>query len=170
MLLGTYMGIYWILKFCLVPFAVTNIFAMMLFIGLTLCVPFMGYYYARIYRDKVLDGSISFMHAMLFTCSLYIFASLLTAVAHYVYFEFIDNGYIVNTYTTSLNSLSSEQIPGTEAYLEQIRQALDLVGSLSPIDLAIQLFSNNVFYGILLSVVTALLVKRAVPVTSDKNN
>jgi len=170
MLLGTYMGIYWILKFCLVPFAVTNFFAMMLFIGLTICVPFMGYYYTRLYRDKVLGGYINFVHAMLFTCSLYIFASLLTAMAHYIYFEFLDNGYIINTYTNSLNTLQAENIPGTEGYLQQIREALNLLSSMSAIDLAIQLLSNNIFYGILLSVVTALIVKKNAPVTLEKNN
>lgn len=29
---------------------------------------------------------------------MYLFASILTALAHYVYFRFIDQGYLLNTY------------------------------------------------------------------------
>lgn len=170
MVLGTYMGVFWIMKFCLVPFAVTSIFPMFLFVALTLCVPFMGYYYTRLYRDKVLGGSIGFGQAWMFGCGLYIFASLLTAVAHYVYFAFLDNGYIIDTYTASLNSFKAEQIPGTESYIEQIRQALEVLGSMSAIDLVLQLFSNNIFYGIILSLITALIVKKKTPETQINEN
>lgn len=44
---GTYMGAYWILKFILFPLGLTIPFLLFLFFGLTLGVPFMGYYYAR---------------------------------------------------------------------------------------------------------------------------
>ena len=53
MIFGTYMGVFWILKFTLVPLGMTSPFLLLLFICLTLCVPFMGYYYTKIYRDKV---------------------------------------------------------------------------------------------------------------------
>ena len=43
MLFGTYLGGYWILKFILFPLGLTIPFLSFLFVGLTLCVPFMGY-------------------------------------------------------------------------------------------------------------------------------
>ena len=62
MIFGTYMGVFWILKFTLVPLGMTSPFLLLLFICLTLCVPFMGYYYTKIYRDKVCGGTIGFLH------------------------------------------------------------------------------------------------------------
>lgn len=53
MLFGTYMGGFWILKFILFPVGLSVPFLLFLFMGLTLCVPFMGYYYARMYRNQV---------------------------------------------------------------------------------------------------------------------
>lgn len=64
MLFGTYMGGFWILKFILFPVGLSVPFLLFLFMGLTLCVPFMGYYYARMYRNQVCGGGISFLHAM----------------------------------------------------------------------------------------------------------
>ena len=67
MLFGTYMGGFWILKFILFPVGLSVPFLLFLFMGLTLCVPFMGYYYARMYRNQVCGGGISFLHAWIFT-------------------------------------------------------------------------------------------------------
>lgn len=100
MLFGTYMGGFWILKFILFPVGLSVPFLLFLFMGLTLCVPFMGYYYARMYRNQVCGGGISFLHAWIFTVFMYMFAALLAAVAHYIYFRFIDHGYVINTCET----------------------------------------------------------------------
>ena len=95
---GTYMGIYWILKFILFPLGFHIPFLSLLFVILTLAVPFIGYHYVKMYRDKICGGSIQFSHAVLFTIFMYMFASLLVAVVHYIYFQFIDHGFIVNSY------------------------------------------------------------------------
>ncbi len=163
MLLGTYMGVFWIAKFCLVPMGLTHTFLMLLFFGLTLCVPFMAYYYTKLYRDRVLGGGIGLGHAWLFTTSMFIYASLLTAVAHYVYLEYMDNGYILNTYNGMLNELKAEQIPGTETYINQMREGLNQLASMSSIELVVQQLSNNIFFGMVWAIITALMVRKNVP-------
>ena len=163
MLLGTYMGVFWIAKFCLVPMGLTHTFLMLLFIGLTLCVPFMAYYYTKLYRDRVLGGGISLGHAWLFVTSMFIYASLLTAVAHYVYLEYMDNGYILNTYNGMLNELKAEQIPGSEAYINQMREGLNQLAGMSSIELVVQQLSNNIFFGMVWAIITALMVRKNVP-------
>lgn len=80
MLFGTYMGGFWILKFILFPVGLSVPFLLFLFMGLTLCVPFMGYYYARMYRNQVCGGGISFLHAWVFTVFMYMFAALLSPI------------------------------------------------------------------------------------------
>ena len=162
MLFGTYMGVFWILKFILFPLGLKyNLpFLSFLFMGLTLCVPFMGYYYLRIYRNQVCGGAINFLPAWLFTVSMYIFSALLTAVAHYIYFRYIDHGFILDTYENLLSSLSASNVTGIEAYLKQLNEALDAIRALSPIDITFQLMSQNVFYCSLLALPTALFAMR----------
>lgn len=158
---GTYMGVYWILKFILFPLGLGIPFLMFLFIGLTLGVPFMGYYYARTYRDKVCGGSIKFLQAWVFTVFMYMFAALLTAVVHYIYFRFIDHGFIINTYMEMLEKGSqTPQFTAMESYITQLKDMLELIRTLTPIDITMQLMSQNVFYGSILAVPTALLVMR----------
>lgn len=132
---GTYMGVYWILKFILFPLGLSIPFLLFLFFGLTLGVPFMGYYYARTYRDKVCGGSIRFLQAWVFIVFMYMFAALLTAVAHYIYFRFIDHGFIVNTYMGMFDELSNKEVPGIEGYISQLKEVMEMISTLTPIDI-----------------------------------
>lgn len=160
---GMYMGIYWILKFILFPLGFHIPFLSLLFLILTLSVPFIGYYYVRMYRDKICGGSIQFSHAMLFTIFMYMFASLLVAVAHYAYFQFIDHGFIVNSYI----QLWDELMVNTPALIENkevIKETIDAARSLTSINITMQLLSWDVLWGSILAIPTALMVmKKAKP-------
>ncbi|HJC93445.1 MAG TPA: DUF4199 domain-containing protein [Candidatus Phocaeicola excrementigallinarum] len=161
MYFGTCMGLFWIFKFIFLPTGFTVPLLQLLFILMTLFVPVLGYIYARRYRNTCCGGSISFLKAFAFTVFMYMFASLLTAVAHYVYFRFIDNGYLVNTYISTLESMDTSAL--TEEMKESVRQltdALGVISSLSPLEMALQLLSQNFFYGVLLALPTALLTMK----------
>ena len=158
MLFGTYMGGFWILKFILFPVGLSVPFLLFLFMGLTLCVPFMGYYYARMYRNQVCGGGISFLHAWIFTVFMYMFAALLAAVAHYIYFRFIDHGYVINTCETMVDTLAQSNMPGMDSYIATYQEALETARLLSPIDITLQMISSNVFWGSILAFPTALFV------------
>lgn len=157
---GTYMGIYWVLKFILFPLGLSIPFLLFLFVGLTLGVPFMGYYYTKMYRDKICGGEIRFLHAWMFTVFMYMFAALLTAVAHFVYFRFIDQGFVVNTYTAIIDGFLHSDIAGIETYSSQLKDTMNAISSLSPIEISLQLLSQNVFYGSILALPTALIVMK----------
>ena len=160
MLFGSYLGGFLILKFILFPLGLTIPFLSFLFVGLTLCVRFMGYYYVRMYRNIVCGGGISFLHAWIFTVFMYMFAALLTAVAHYIYFRFIDHGFVINAYESQIDILNQSGVPGIEAYANMFQETLETVKSLTPIDITMQLVSWNVFCGSLLALPTALFVMR----------
>ena len=148
------------LRFILVPVALLVPFLLFLFMGLTLCVPFMGYYYARMYRNQVCGGGISFLHAWVFTVFMYMFAALLAAVAHYIYFRFIDHGYVINTCETMVDTLAQSNMPGMDSYIATYQEALETARLLSPIDITLQMISSNVFWGSILAFPTALFVMR----------
>ncbi len=160
MLLGTYMGIYWILKFILFPFMLRMPSLSFLFLGLTLGVPFMGYYFVRMYRNQVCGGVIGFLHAWVFTFFMYMFAALITAVAHYVYFRFIDHGFVLDTYEWQVEQLLNSGIKEFSESGEVLQEALESVRSLTPIEITMQMISWNLFCGAVLAVPTALFVKR----------
>jgi hypothetical protein len=160
MLFGTYMGSFWILKFIIFPIGLTVPFLLLMFAGLTLAVPFVGYYYAKTYRNQACGGYISFFHAWMFSLFMYLFAALLTAVAHFIYFRYIDQGYILSTYSNILNNLPPETAKEMGDYIALLKDSLNVVRGMSPIEITMQLVSQNVFYGSLIAIPTALFVMK----------
>ncbi|EJW99129.1 hypothetical protein, membrane, partial [gut metagenome] len=75
MLYGTYMGLFWIAKFTLFPLGMSSPLLLLLFLALTIYVPFLGFRYTKSYRDYVLNGNISFLQAWAFNLMLYVFAA-----------------------------------------------------------------------------------------------
>ena len=76
---GTFMGVFWIIKFSFLPLGFTMPLLQLLFILLTLFVPVLGVIYARRFRNKYCGGIITFGRAYIFTFLLYLFAALLAA-------------------------------------------------------------------------------------------
>jgi hypothetical protein len=62
---------------------------------------------------------------------------------------------------TQMSAIASTE--EMKASLDQFQQALDIISSLSPLDISIQLITQNIFYCTLLAIPTALLVKRKGP-------
>lgn len=157
---GTAMGIFWTIKFILFPMGMKMPLLLMLFFLLTLSVPVLGYQFARKYRDRECGGIISYSRAFLFTAFMYMFAALFATIIHYVYFRYIDNGLIVNTYHDMLNQLSAGATGELETSINQIREALNVIAQLTPVEISMQLISQNLFYCTIIAAFTAMFVMR----------
>lgn len=123
-------------------------------------VPILGYIYIRKYRERYCGGELSFLRGWVFSLYMYFFASLLTAAAHYIYFQFIDNGYLTGTYMDQLESLKATLTGDLETSVDQLIQNLETIASMSALQLTMQLIFQNIFYGAILSLPTALLAMR----------
>ena len=156
---GTYMGVFWILKFILFPLGFRIPFFSLLFVILTLAVPFLGYYYVKLYRDKINGGYIKFSQAAMFTIFMYMFAAMLAAVAHFVYFDFIDHGFVLDSFTKMWNEMII-QTPALQENKDIIDATIDTFRSLSPIEITMQILSSDVFWGAILAIPTGLMVMR----------
>ena len=97
------------------------------------------------------------MQAWMFSLLMYAFAALLVAVAHYVFLQYIDGGAMITAYREILDELKNSA-PEMDELLTQYHQAADLVASMSPIELTIQLVMNNLFYGMILALPTGFVV------------
>ena len=157
---GTIMGIFWTIKFVLFPLGMENPLLLMAFFLLTLIVPVVGFFLVRQYRDRECGGILNFSRAFLFTSFMYMFAALFATIAHYIYFRYMDNGMIVNTYQNILTQMSAVATDDLKPSLEQFQEALDIIASLSPLEISIQLITQNIFYCTLIALPTALLVMR----------
>ena len=157
---GTAMGIFWACKFVLFPLGMSMPLLLIFFFILTLSVPILGYLFVRKYREQQCEGVLNFSRAYIFTIFMYMFASLFVAVIHYLYFRYIDNGMIVNTYQGMIDQMNAVATGDMKESLEQVRTALDVVSSLTPLEITLQLLTQNVFYCSILAIPTGLLVMR----------
>jgi hypothetical protein len=159
---GTFMGVFWIIKFIFYPLGLSVPMLELIFGLATLMVPFYGYYLVRSYRDNCCEGHIKFGYAWLFTTFMFMFAALLVAVAHYVYFRFIDNGFVLNYYMNLIGQIRNINIPGmnTKDTANQLSQMVTIISSMTPIQLVMQLLSQNVLYGALMALPIALFAKK----------
>ena len=172
MYFGTLMGLFWIIKFTFLPLGFTIPLLQLLFVLLTFFVPILGYLYARKFRNRYCGGSITFSRAFYcggsitfsrafaFTVLMYLFAALLAAVAHYIYFRYIDNGFLIDSYIGQLEAMKPTATEELKESIDQFIEGFSLISSLSPIQLTFQLISQNFLYGTLLALPTALLVMR----------
>ena len=120
---GTGMGLLWAFKFMLFPLGLRIPFLQLLFIVLTIGVPFLGYIFAKKFRERHCDGSITFSRAFLFTTFMYMFASLFVAVVHYIYFRYIDGGFVFEAYPFHLKSVQRNCRSRTDNLTEPIRRS-----------------------------------------------
>ena len=157
---GTAMGIFWACKFVLFPLGMSMPLLLIFFFILTLSVPILGYLFVRKYREQQCEGVLNFSKAYIFTIFMYMFASLFVAVIHYLYFRYMDNGMIVNTYQGMIDQMNTVATGDMKESLEQFRTALDIVSSLTPLEITLQLLTQNVFYCSILAIPTGLLVMR----------
>lgn len=165
MLSGTYMGIFWILKFVLIPTGMTTPLLLFLFLCLTLCVPFLAFRYTKAYRNNACDGSISFLHAWAFNVFMFICASLLTSVAHYVYFEFIDQGFL---YESILQAFKQENTLSDDFYAP-IEQSINFLVSSTPTEITLKMLADNIYNSTLLSIPIALFAMKRKSPQADEN-
>lgn len=157
---GTIMGLFWMAKFSLVPLGIRNPSLHVLFFILTLCVPFIGYYFARSFRVKECNNMLSYKRSVIFLILMYFYASLLVAVAHYIYFHFFDKGALMEFYKSSLIELKSTATGQVIDSINQIETTLDTFVTMSPLDLTFYFLSNNLFYCFIIAVITAFFVMR----------
>ena len=161
---GLAMGIFWVIKYLFFIFSNTVPALNIIYIVLTLTVPFIAYYLTKRYKQDI-GGKISFFHAWRFGTILYFFAALIVALEHFVFFQFIaPPDFLNNTMTQAIVALKNAD------FNSEVIEAISRT-NFTPIHMAIQGIFNNIFYGIILSIPVAALVCRkqtASPVSEEK--
>lgn len=126
---------------------------------LAMATPFyVGYLLAR-FRNFALDGVISFRRALAFSLYTFFYASLLFAVAQFVYFRYLDNGTFMTMLLTSVKAL--EPVYRAQGIsLSELQQSLSMIGQLTPVETAFIFMMQNILIGTLLSFPIAWIGKR----------
>lgn len=160
---GTVLGIIWFITFFTVLNGMVggNVLLMLFGMGFMGVCVLMPFYLAWRYKQHMKAGErVPMSIAWLFTALMFFYAAVLAGVGEYLYFQYIDKGRAVEYFTQFLSSPETEaqyKMIGATGLLEQSKAALAELATLSPLDLTLNLFANNLFISLLLSIPVAIV-------------
>lgn len=153
---GFFLFLLWIASFAAVVANPTSTWGSLLAIA----TPFLvGWMLVR-FRNYALDGIISFRRGFAFSAYTFFYASLLFAVAQFVYFRFLDNGALATMFLASAKTLEPFY-KANGISMTELEQSLAMIGKLSPIEVSFVFMMQNFFVGLILSFPIALFGKRS---------
>ncbi len=163
---GTILGIIWLITFftCMNGMmgggALLMLFGMG-FMGINALMPF---YLAWRYKQHLKPGDrVPMGIAWLFSALMFFYASIIAGVGEYIYFQYIDKGRAMEYFMQFLSSPETEaqyKTIGASELLEQSKAALAELANLTPLDLTLNIFANNLFIALLLSLPVAFVAHR----------
>ena len=114
----------------------------------------------RKFRDNVLEGVISFRRALVYSMLTYFYAALLMAAAQFVYFQFIDQGFLLSQYDAVTQTQEFKDMLNVYGIRpDEMKLAMDNIAALRPIDIALQFLSTNIILGLAVSLPIAVMLK-----------
>ncbi len=165
MVLGLWLGSYQVVKFAMVPlsikFPILGLPALILFIG----VPFVAWKLIRNFRDTNTGGFFPFITAWLLSLMMFLFATMISSIAVYIYLRYIDNGFIIPAIVGQLHEsrqiAESTGMMGDSAdYFDQIEEFASSVSQLSPLQLTKQITGSTLSGGNILSIIIAVITAK----------
>lgn len=158
---GAYVGVIWIIAFSLFVLQYTDPLMGMFSMVVSALSLFFAYKRLVKFRTDICDNTINFARAYTYLIFTFFYASLILGIAQYIYFKFIDGGFIVDAY--SQMAATEEFKKASEAYgmsKEGIDQALEQMSKVRPVDIAINFLSMNVFGCFFISIPLAFIARK----------
>jgi len=157
---GALLSAIWIASFAAYITGLGNSLLMM--IGMAMAVSSLIFAAGRTrrFRDKALNGTISFGRAYVYVILMFFYAAILFAVAQFVYFQFIDNGYLIGKIIEMMNMEPNKQMIEAYGMTEAVNESIELMAKTRPIDYALNYLTTNIIIGMISGLPIAALTQR----------
>ncbi len=126
---------------------------------LVISTPFFIGWRLKSFREKILGGTISFRRGLCFSCYIFFYASIIFALGQFVYFQYLDNGAFITAVREGIETLRpyyEQNHLGTE----ELELSGELLGTIAPRDLVLTFMMYNLFIGLVVSMLLALIYKK----------
>ncbi len=159
---GALLSVLWVASFaCYIAGIANPIFSMAAMILMFITPFFVGRCLAK-FRDVGLGGIISFGRGWGYAVYVFFYAAILLAVAQYIYFAYMDQGYLISSFNNVLASPEVKQLFDQYGVRQAVTESIESMSQLRPIDYALNVLTMNIFVGIILGLPIAALMKRSV--------
>lgn len=157
---GAWLALLWATSFLLTIYMPSSSWGS----AMAVSTPFFVGWRLNSFRNYALDGIISFRRGLVFSIYTFFYATLLFAVLQYVYFRYFDHGAMMNMLLHNVNIIE-EAYKNADANLRQtvddLKRGTELIGELTPIELAFIFMMQNLFIGVILSLPIAFFCKKS---------
>jgi hypothetical protein len=154
---GLILAIYLVIRFFFMVSSADSTILNLLFIFITIGVPFVAYYLGKDFKKKT-DEELTYRNFYSHGFFMFFFASLILAAVEYVYYGFINTEFITEQYNTLLQNI--EILKQTMPDATQIEEMVNN----SPIPTASQMAMQNIwmysFAGIIISLINAYILNK----------
>ena len=157
---GALLAVLWIASFACYVAGIANSFYGMVAMCLMLATPFFVGLRLGKFRDEGRNGIITLRRGWAYSVFVFFYAAILLALAQYVYFAYIDQGYLLFSFTEALSTPEMKQVIEQYGMQQTMKESLEMMGQMRPIDYALNVLTVNIALGIILGLPIAALMKR----------
>lgn len=158
---GALLSLLWIGGFICYIQGLVNPLMAMLALLLIVTSPFFAANRLRHFRDYAREGIITFQRGYAYTVLTFFYGGLLLAVAMFIYFNFIDQGYLLGKLTDAMNSAEGKEVIKAYGMSSQMEEGLRELAAMRPIDYALNMLAVNITAGFLLGLPIAAVMQRS---------
>ena len=131
--------------------------------------PFLAASRLRHFRDYGREGIISFARSYAYTVLTFFYAGVLLAIVIYLYFAFMDKGFLLRKVLEVLQSPEGKQAIQAYGLGAEMDENIKFISGLRPIDYALNMLTVNIITGFVLGIPIAAIMQRST-VKSDSLN
>ena len=157
---GALLALLWVAAFSLYIIGVKNQMFGLAAILLMIYTPFFVGSRLGKFRDHGLEGLISFRRGYAYTVFVFFYGGILFAIAQYIYFAFIDHGYLLSEFSKMVMSDETRQMLQQYRMTEMMDESLKEMSNTRPIDYALNMLTITISLGFLLGVPIGLIKQR----------
>ena len=157
---GFFLALLWIASFASYIMGLSNQILAMAAMLMAVISPFFVAGRLRKFRDEGREGVISFGRSYAYTIFVFFYGAVLLAVAQYLYFAYMDNGYLVNSFAKMMSTDEGRQMLEQYGMTKVVDDSLAEMAATRPIDYALNILTINISLGFILGVPIGLIMQR----------
>ena len=158
---GFFLALLWTASFACYILGITNEMLGMLALGLAIASPFFVAGRLRKFRDEGREGMISFGRGYAYTIFVFFYGAILLAVVQFLYFAYMDHGYLLSSFSKMLSSDEGRALVSQYGMTQMVEDGLAEMANTRPIDYALNILSMNIIIGFILGVPIGLVMQRS---------
>ena len=154
---GAKLGLLWMVSFALFIGQFHYPVCGLLWLGTMVFTPFYVGILTKSFADRQPEGKISYGRAYTHSMMTVFYASLILAIAQWVYLQYMDHGFLTDRYASMITDKEFTQTMESMGYPKGTGQEIATrLREMRPIDIVLQMLWSNMVAGLVMSLTTAL--------------